>query len=150
MSSMSTENKNIVVGCGKKKSSIARVFIKQNSDQSFVLRKNKKLQLDLKSAFLPHLHKRIFTPLTALDLDSKLSVLCTVSGGGFNSQAEAIGHGIANAILKMYRETKDVIEYQRAKKVLRDLLYVTRDSRIVESKKAGLKKARRAEQHSKR
>lgn len=79
--------------------------------------------------------------LKILSLDSKYDVLVKVSGGGKNGQAEAIRHGIARALIK---------EDETRKPTLRKAGYVTRDPRAKERKKPGLKRARKAEQFSKR
>jgi small subunit ribosomal protein S9 len=80
-------------------------------------------------------------PLRELKLDKDYDVSVHVSGGGINAQAEAIRHGIARAI---------VIIDASWKPRLRAVGYMTRDSRMVERKKYGLKKARRAPQWAKR
>ncbi|MFY9139235.1 MAG: 30S ribosomal protein S9, partial [Thermacetogeniaceae bacterium] len=75
------------------------------------------------------------------DTLSKFDVLCKVSGGGFTGQAGAIRHGIARALLKVDEELRPA---------LKKAGYLTRDPRMKERKKYGLKKARRAPQFSKR
>lgn len=79
--------------------------------------------------------------LKALSLDGKYDVAVKVTGGGKNGQAEAIRHGIARALVK---------EDESVKSTLRKAGYITRDPRAKERKKPGLKRARKAEQFSKR
>lgn len=80
-------------------------------------------------------------PLELLDMTSKVDLKITVSGGGISGQAGAIRHGITRALM----------EYDESyRKDLRQAGFVTRDSRKVERKKVGLRKARRATQFSKR
>ena len=80
-------------------------------------------------------------PLVATDNLGKLDVVCKVSGGGFTGQAGAIRHGIARALLQVDAENR---------KVLKAAGFLTRDPRMKERKKYGLKAARRAPQFSKR
>jgi small subunit ribosomal protein S9 len=80
-------------------------------------------------------------PLTLTNTLSKFDVLCKVIGGGFTGQAGAIRHGIARALLKADEELRPA---------LKKAGFLTRDPRMKERKKPGLKKARRAPQFSKR
>jgi small subunit ribosomal protein S9 len=79
--------------------------------------------------------------LKILSLDEKYDVFAKVSGGGKNGQAEAIRHGLARALVK---------EDETRKPTLRKAGFITRDPRAKERKKPGLKRARKAEQFSKR
>ena len=81
-------------------------------------------------------------PLTAVSVDGKFDVIAKVTGGGFTGQAGAVRHGIARALLEVNEE-----EYRP---VLKKAGYLTRDPRMKERKKYGLKAARRAPQFSKR
>ncbi len=80
-------------------------------------------------------------PLVATKTDGKFNVVCKVEGGGFTGQAGAIRHGIARALLKVDEEYRSVLKTSG---------YLTRDPRMKERKKYGLKAARRAPQFSKR
>jgi len=80
-------------------------------------------------------------PLVLTDTLSKFDVLCKVAGGGLSGQAGAIRHGIARALLKADEEFRPA---------LKKAGFLTRDPRMKERKKYGLKKARRAPQFSKR
>ena len=81
-------------------------------------------------------------PLVITNTDTKFDVICKVVGGGFTGQAGAIRHGIARALLEVNSE-----EYRPS---LKSAGFLTRDPRMKERKKYGLKKARRAPQFSKR
>jgi len=87
------------------------------------------------------IQETVVAPLTLVDMRSKLDVSVRVQGGGFRGQAEAVRHGITRALIEMDPELK---------KTLRAAGYVTRDSRVKERKKPGLKRARRAPQWAKR
>lgn len=86
-------------------------------------------------------HRIVAAPLEKTDMIEHVTVSAHVSGGGLAAQAEAIRLGIARALIKRNEELK---------KKLRVFGFVTRDARMVERKKYGLKKARRAPQWSKR
>ena len=80
-------------------------------------------------------------PLELVKANNKFDIEISVSGGGISGQAEAIRHSIAKGLVQLDPENK---------KPLKDEGYLTRDARIKERKKYGLRKARRAFQHSKR
>ena len=80
-------------------------------------------------------------PLVATDTDGKFDILVNVKGGGYTGQAGAIRHGVARALLEADPEFRGV---------LKKAGYLTRDPRMKERKKYGLKAARRAPQFSKR
>jgi len=85
--------------------------------------------------------KIVSDPMRMMDVDGKLGATIKVSGGGINAQAEAVRNAIAKALVEFNAEFK---------KKLRKAGYITRDARMVERKKYGLKKARRAPQWKKR
>ena len=93
--------------------------------------------------FFPHfeLQETVMAPLVAVSKEKRVSVSAKVSGGGKKGQAHAISLGIARALI---RDDEDL------KKTLKSLGLLTRDARVKERKKPGLKKARRAPQWSKR
>lgn len=93
--------------------------------------------------YFPHfeLQKIIVSPLEQLGLRSQFDIIVTVRGGGKRGQAESIRYALSHALLKFNPEYR---------KSLKKLDYLTRDSRIKERKKFGLKKARRAPQWQKR
>ena len=123
-------------GTGRRKKSIARVRLV--SGEGAVTINNR----DIDDYFgLETLKVIVKQPLTLTSTISKFDVLCTVKGGGFTGQAGAIRHGISRALLKADEGLRG--ELKKAG-------YLTRDPRMKERKKYGLKKARRAPQFSKR
>ena len=124
-------------GTGRRKSSVARVYLKPGKGTITI---NKR---DLDSYFgLETLKLVVRQPLAAINAEDKFDVIVTVRGGGTTGQAGAIRHGIARALAKADEE-----EYRP---VLKKAGFLTRDSRMKERKKYGLKAARRAPQFSKR
>ena len=124
-------------GTGRRKSSVARVYVTPGSGKITV---NKK---DIEDYFgLETLKVIVRQPLVATETSDKFDVVVTVRGGGTTGQAGAIRHGISRALLQA-----DSDEYRP---VLKKAGYLTRDPRMKERKKYGLKKARRAPQFSKR
>lgn len=124
-------------GTGRRKSSIARVRIVSGKGNVTVNGK------DLNEYFGEETLKVIVKqPLTVTNTADKFDVICTVRGGGFSGQAGAIRHGIARALNEANRE-----EYRPT---LKSNGFLTRDPRMKERKKYGLKKARKAPQFSKR
>ena len=121
---------------GRRKKSIARVWLKKGSGNIHV---NGKKMVDY---FLKqNLQIAIFRPLTIVKREHEYDVRCTVKGGGLTGQAGAIVHGLARAIVLFEPELK--LTLKKAK-------LTTRDSRGVERKKYGRRKARRSFQFSKR
>lgn len=128
---------------GRRKTSTARVFLKPGKGDITI----NSLALD---KYFGRATARMIVrqPLVATDLEGRFDVSITVKGGGISGQAGAIRHGISRALLKYAAENGT--EDETIKKALRAAGYLTRDSREVERKKTGLKKARRAKQFSKR
>ncbi len=123
-------------GVGRRKTAVARVRVFPTHAALTVNGKS------LEKVFpMTRLQTIVLAPLKDLHLADKLGVTATVSGGGINAQAEAIRHGLARALVTMDPENK---------KQMRTLGFLTRDPRMVERKKYGLKKARRAPQWAKR
>nr|MBQ6241371.1 30S ribosomal protein S9 [Lachnospiraceae bacterium] len=123
-------------GTGRRKKSIARVFLIPGTGKITV---NKR---DIEDYFgLETLKVVVRQPLAATQTADKYDVNVTVKGGGFTGQAGAIRHGIARALLKVDGEFRPT---------LKKAGYLTRDPRMKERKKYGLKAARRAPQFSKR
>ena len=128
---------NKCYGTGRRKSSIARVYLVPGNGKITI---NKK---DMDEYFgLDTLKVIVRQPLVATGTDGKFDVLVNVKGGGFTGQAGAIRHGISRALLQA-----DSDEYRPT---LKKAGYLTRDPRMKERKKYGLKAARRAPQFSKR
>lgn len=121
---------------GRRKCASARVRIEKGSGKITV---NKMTMAE----YLPYFEwqEMAVAPLKALAKEKDLDVSVLVNGGGKKSQAKAIQHGIARALIKWNEDFK---------KTLKTLGFLTRDPRVKERKKFGLKKARRAPQWSKR
>ena len=123
-------------GTGRRKKSIARVYLTPGTGKITI---NKR---DIDEYFgLETLKVVVRQPLVATETLEKFDVLVNVHGGGFTGQAGAIRHGIARALLKADAEFRPT---------LKTAGYLTRDPRMKERKKYGLKAARRAPQFSKR
>ena len=123
-------------GTGRRKSSVARVYLVPGTGKITI---NKR---DMDEYFgLETLKVVVRQPLTATETADKFDVLVNVRGGGYTGQAGAIRHGIARALLNVDADYRPV---------LKKAGYLTRDPRMKERKKYGLKKARRAPQFSKR
>ena len=123
-------------GTGRRKSSIARVYVAPGTGKITI---NKR---DIDNYFgLETLKVIVRQPLTTLDITDKYDVTVTVRGGGTSGQAGAIRHGLSRALLQVDPE------YRPA---LKKAGFLTRDPRMKERKKYGLKAARRAPQFSKR
>ena len=123
-------------GTGRRKSSVARVRLVPGTGKITI---NKR---DIDDYFvLETLKVVVRQPLDATKTLGKFDVLINVNGGGFKGQAGAIRHGIARALLEVDDEFRPV---------LKSAGYLTRDPRMKERKKYGLKAARRAPQFSKR
>ena len=133
---MAKSEKIVYAGTGRRKSSIARVRLVEGSGKITINGK------DIDEFFgLETLKVIVRQPLTVTNTTDKYDVICSVQGGGFTGQAGAIRHGIARAL------NAANIEYRPA---LKSNGFWTRDPRMKERKKYGLKKARKAPQFSKR
>jgi len=121
---------------GRRKKSIAKVWLKKGSGNIHV---NGKKMADYFQK--QNLQIAIFRPLTIVKRENEFDVRCSVKGGGLSGQAGAIIHGIARAIVLLEPEHKITLKKEKL---------TTRDSRAVERKKYGHKKARRSFQFSKR
>ena len=121
---------------GRRKRSIAKVWLKRGSGNIHV---NGKKMVDYFQK--PNLQIAIFRPLTIVKRENEFDVRCSVKGGGLSGQAGAIIHGIARAIVLLEPEHKITLKKEKL---------TTRDSRAVERKKYGHRKARRSFQFSKR
>ena len=124
-------------GTGRRKSSVARVYLLPGKGNITINKRNIDEYFGLET-----LKTIVRQPLVATDTVEKFDVVVTVRGGGTTGQAGAIRHGISRALLQA-----DSDEYRP---VLKKAGYLTRDPRMKERKKYGLKKARRAPQFSKR
>ena len=123
-------------GTGRRKSSVARVYLVPGTGKITI---NKR---DIDEYFgLDTLKVIVRRPLVATETSDKFDVLVNVKGGGYTGQAGAIRHGISRALLTVDGDYRPV---------LKKAGFLTRDPRMKERKKYGLKAARRAPQFSKR
>lgn len=123
-------------GTGRRKSAIARVYLVEGRGNITINRRNVDEYFGQKS-----LKKVIIQPMLITDTEYKFDVIATVKGGGCTGQAGAIRHGIARALLEADANYRPI---------LKKAGYLTRDARMKERKKYGLKAARRAPQFCKR
>jgi small subunit ribosomal protein S9 len=123
-------------GTGRRKSSVARVYLVPGTGKVTI---NKR---DIDDYFgLETLKVIVRQPLATTEMSDKLDVIVNVKGGGYTGQAGAIRHGIARALLTVDNDFRAVLKANG---------FLTRDPRMKERKKYGLKAARRAPQFSKR
>ncbi len=133
---MAKSEKIVYYGTGRRKSSIARVRLVEGSGKITINGK------DIDEFFgLETLKVIVRQPLTVTNTSAKYDVIASVKGGGFTGQAGAIRHGIARALNEANTEYRPVLKQNG---------FLTRDPRMKERKKYGLKKARKAPQFSKR
>ena len=134
--SLKLDFKNSKYATGRRKKSIARVWLKKGTGNIQINGKRmdeyfKKLNLQI----------AILRPLSIANREKEYDIRCTVSGGGLTGQAGAISHGLARALVEYEPELKPTLKKEKL---------TTRDSRSVERKKYGRRKARRSFQFSKR
>lgn len=124
------------LGTGKRKTSVARVILRPGDGQTWI--NGKTIE-----AYFPRLVHRMvaLAPLKTVELEGQYDLRVRVHGGGPSGQAGAVRHGIARALVEVNPELRTPLK--RAG-------FLTRDAREVERKKAGLHKARKAPQFSKR
>ncbi len=123
-------------GTGRRKKSIARVYLVPGTGKVTINKRDIDEYLGLET-----LKVIVRQPLVATDTVDKFDVLVNVKGGGYTGQAGAIRHGIARALLQADADYRPILKSKG---------YLTRDPRMKERKKYGLKAARRAPQFSKR
>lgn len=133
---MAKSEKIMFCGTGRRKRSIARVRLVDGNGNITI--NGKSLDEYFGTDILKVIVKQ---PLTVTNTISKYDVICKVEGGGFTGQAGAIRHGIARALFEANSEYRPVLKSNG---------FLTRDPRMKERKKYGLKKARKAPQFSKR
>ncbi|MBR72378.1 MAG: 30S ribosomal protein S9 [Rhodospirillaceae bacterium] len=121
---------------GKRKDAIARVWLKPGNGKITI--NNKEI---LNYFARPALRMIVNQPFAAAQRATEYDVVCTVGGGGLSGQAGAVRHGISKAL---------VLREPELRKALKAGGFLTRDSRVVERKKYGKRKARRSFQFSKR
>ena len=124
-------------GTGRRKSSVARVHLFENGTGAITINGR-----DINDYFgLETLKMVVRQPLNSTDTLGKVDIVATVEGGGVSGQAGALRHGISRALLQVNPEFRPI---------LKKAGFLTRDPRMKERKKYGLKAARRAPQFSKR
>ena len=134
---MYESKKQYQYGTGRRKSSVARVRLYENGTGAITINGR-----DIDDYFgLETLKLIVRQPLVSTDTVGKVDIICTVSGGGVTGQAGAIRHGISRALLSVNPEVRATLKAAG---------FLTRDPRMKERKKYGLKAARRAPQFSKR
>ena len=129
------QKKNI--GLGKRKQAIARVFLIPGEGNLVINKTSGNKYLQYNESYLD----TVWSPLKKLNLEKQFDIVTLVNGGGLTGQAEAIRLGVARLLCKMDTENR---------KILKPFGYLSRDPRIKERKKYGLRKARKAPQYSKR
>jgi len=123
-------------GTGRRKTAVAQVRLMEGNGAIIINGK------PLEEVFnLPRMQSVILEPLRVTETSGKFNAVVKVVGGGVSSQAGAIGHGISRALVRMDENTRPL---------LRSHGLLTRDSRLKERKKYGLKRARKARQYRKR
>jgi len=130
------DSKEAKYATGRRKKSIARVWLRKGSGNINV---NEKKMVDYFVNL--NLQTAICKPFTVVKRENEFDVKCSVKGGGLSGQAGAIIHGISRALVKFEPNLKSALKKEKL---------TTRDSRAVERKKYGHRKARRSFQFSKR
>jgi small subunit ribosomal protein S9 len=137
VSYVGTENGKYVEAVGRRKTSIARVRIDSKGEKHIEI--NKKTAERYFST--KELQRIVHSPFDLMNISGAFHVVSIVTGGGIHSQAEAVRHGIARALVTMNPDFR---------KRLKKAGFLTRDPRMRERKKFGLKRARKSPQWSKR
>ena len=125
------------IGVGRRKRATARVFLVPGEGNIVINKVPGEKYLQYNVTYL----NTILAPLKELNLEKQFDIVVLVKGGGLTGQAEAIQLGVARLLCKMNSENRPV---------LKPFGFLTRDARIKERKKYGLRKARKAPQYSKR
>ncbi|XVF63938.1 hypothetical protein PTKIN_Ptkin09bG0126700 [Pterospermum kingtungense] len=126
-----------IIGTGRRKCAIARVVLQEGTGKFIINYRDAKEYLQGNPLWLQY----IKVPLVTLGYETSYDVFVKAHGGGLSGQAQAISLGIARAMLKVSVDHRSPLKKEGL---------LTRDSRVVERKKVGLKKARKAPQYSKR
>lgn len=125
------------IGLGKRKQAVARVFIIPGEGNIIINKISGDKYLQYNESYL----NTVWFPLEKLNLEKQFDIIALVKGGGLTGQTEAIQLGVARLLCKMENQNRQI---------LKPFGVLTRDSRIKERKKYGLRKARKAPQYSKR
>jgi len=125
------------IGIGKRKQSVARVFLYPGTGTIIINKISGEKYLQYNTTYL----NNIWAPLRKLNLEKQFNIVALVRGGGLTGQSDAIQLGVSRLICQME---------QKNRSILKPYGFLTRDARIKERKKYGLRKARKAPQYSKR
>ena len=125
------------IGLGKRKQAVARVFLIPGNGNLTINKVSGNKYLQYNDSYL----NAVWAPLEKLNLEKQFDIVALVKGGGLTGQTQAIQLGVARQLCKMENENRAI---------LKPFGFLTRDSRIKERKKYGLRKARKAPQYSKR
>jgi small subunit ribosomal protein S9 len=125
------------IGLGKRKEAVARVFLVPGEGNLIINKVSGNKYLQYNDTYL----SVVWAPLKELNLDKQFDIITLVKGGGLTGQAHAIQLGVARQLCKMDNQNRAI---------LKPFGFLTRDARIKERKKYGLRKARKAPQYSKR
>jgi small subunit ribosomal protein S9 len=125
------------IGLGKRKHAIARVFLIPGEGNLLINKVQGEKYLQYNDTYL----NTVWSPLEKLNLEKQFDIVALVNGGGITGQAEAIQLGVSRLLCNMDKANRSI---------LKPFGFLTRDSRIKERKKYGLRKARKAPQYSKR
>ena len=125
------------IGLGKRKQAVARVFLIPGDGNLIINTLSGNQYLQYNDTYL----NKIWAPLKELKLEQQFDVIAFVKGGGLTGQADAIQLGVARQLCSMNEQNRPI---------LKPFGFLTRDARIKERKKYGLRKARKAPQYSKR
>ena len=125
------------IGLGKRKEAIARIFLIPGAGNLIINKISGNKYLQYNETYLA----TVWSPLEKLNLEKQFDIVALVNGGGLTGQAQSIRLGVARLLCDIDPENR---------KVLKPFGYLSRDPRIKERKKYGLKKARKASQYSKR
>lgn len=129
--------KNKKIGIGKRKQAVARVFLHPGTGTIIINKISGEKYLQYNINYL----NNIWAPLKKLKLENNFDIVALVKGGGLTGQSDAIQLGVTRLICKMEKENRSI---------LKPYGFLTRDARVKERKKYGLRKARKAPQYSKR
>ena len=125
------------IGLGKRKEATARVFLVPGEGNLIINKVSGEKYLQYNTTYL----NKVWDPLKKLNLETQFDIIVLVRGGGLTGQTDAIQLGVARLICKMDPQNRSI---------LKPFGLLTRDARIKERKKYGLRKARKAPQYSKR
>ena len=125
------------IGLGKRKQATARVFLIPGTGNILINKTPGEKYLQYNDTYL----RTVWGPLEKLNLETQFDIVALVKGGGLTGQAQAIQLGVARLLCNLDKENRPI---------LKPFGFLTRDARIKERKKYGLRKARKAPQYSKR